>query len=188
MCYYDMFFKELWWTTDACIFNCQLQCESWRKRPLDRGWAKLSRAALSLHLFPLWRPPSLRLFVSLVFVWVVLADLHWDTAMTLIAVICQWAPVVAGEHSDITPKHCGGGAVRISLSSRWWVRAELLKKKRQSNAHTQNTLPIPDFLWSNMTLRQYLTLCVCVCVAVSPSTIQQIAEKHVEPVTWPISF
>lgn len=137
------------WTIDACIFNCQASVRVGGKGPLDRRWTKLSHAGLSLNLFPLRLPSSLTLSPSLCFspsllVWVVLADLHWDTAMTLIALICQWAPVVAGEHSNTTPKH-RGNSMWILLSFRWREKEEgsqcLLTHFRIYSHHDAKALP-----------------------------------------------
>lgn len=123
-------------TADACIFNCQTSGRV-------TGWglwteAELNPATLSCHCLTAFLTLlTVFLFLSSVFLpgWVVLADLHWDTAIVLIALICQRAFVVAGEHSNITPKHCGG-AMWMLLSSPWWLRVELSRMNRQASFYT----------------------------------------------------
>ncbi len=78
--------------------------------------AELNSAVLPCHLICFF-PDCLSRSLA---VWVVLADLHWDIAMILIALICQWTPAVVGVHSNITPKH-GVGAMWILLSFHWWL-------------------------------------------------------------------
>ena len=130
-------------------------------------------------------PGSSHLLPVSVLVWVVLADLHWDTAMTLIALICQRAPVVAGEHGNISPKHCGD-AMWILLFFSLMTQTQTAENKWANRSlHSHNTRGFIPY----MTLRQHPTFSFQGAESLqSLSTMEQTAEKHVAFVTWPLSF